>query len=573
MNTPYRIRNCLPLCLALAALAGCGGNDVDQAASAQAKRIVPQRKTAASDYRDLVQDLYVAYFGRPADPGGLSNFENALLAAGAPTNLQDLVDAYATNGNVRSLVDSFGSSKESQNLYGSTSTTGFVTAVFHNVLGRAPQQGGLSFWSSAIDGGTVTPGNAALSIMAGAEANTTAQGVLDAQLIANRIAVAGSFTAQVTAQNALTAYSGSAAAATARAMLAEVSATTVDTDFASTVNATVTALLNTTPGSAAGPSPMSASAATWTASNNSLCTDITPFYWEIGSQAGSAVSASTNGSSSASPVTASTVFSIASASKWMYSTAMVQMRGAVANISSQDISFLHFTSGYTYMGNFTPGSPECPQGGTVDQCLQQGNPPFNTQNPSTIGIFDYDSGHMENHASQNGLGSDGVRLLQSAMQQQLGSDVNIAYSQPLLAGGIYTTAADYALFLRKILGGQLVMRDALGSSPVCTSMRSPCFSAYSPIPEAWHYSLGHWVEDDSATYGDGSFSSAGAFGFYPWIDASKTYYGVISREDQSAAASGEQGGYASAQCGRLIRHAWMTGVNQSDSLPDLPASQ
>jgi len=571
MNTLYRMRNCFPICLALAALAGCGGGNVDQAASPQAKRIVPQRKATADDYRGLVQDLYVGYFGRPADPGGLGNFESALQAAGAPTDLQSLVGAYATNSNVRSLVDSFGSSKESQTLYGSTSTNGFVTAIFQNVLGRAPLQGGLSFWSNAIASGSVTPGNAALSIMAGAEANTTAQGLLDAQLIANRIAVADSFSAQVSAQNALTAYSGSAAAATARAMLAEVSATTVDTDFASTVNATVTALLNTTPGSAAGPSPMSASAATWTASNNSLCTGIAPFYWEIGNQAGSAVSASANGSSSASPVTAGTVFSIASASKWIYSTAMVQMRGAVAKISSQDIGFLHFTSGYTYMGNYTPGSPECPQSGTVDQCLQQGNPPFNAQNPNTIGIFDYDSGHMENHASQNGLGGDGVRLLQSAMQQQLGSDVHIAYSQPLLAGGIYTTAADYALFLRKILGRQLVMRDALGSSPVCTSMRSPCFSAYSPIPEAWHYSLGHWVEDDPATYGDGSFSSAGAFGFYPWIDATKTYYGVIAREDQGAAASGEQGGYASAQCGRLIRHAWMTGVNQSDSLPDLPA--
>ncbi len=572
MRKCRRTNVCLPIFLVLAALAGCGGEHVDQNAPMEAKRILPQRKTTASDYRDLVQDLYVAYFGRPADPGGLSNFEAALQAAGAPTNLQGLVAAYATNGNVKSLVDSFGSSKEAQNLYGSTSTSGFVTAVFQNVLGRAPQESGLTFWSNAIASSSVTSGNAALSIMAGAEVNTTAQGLLDAQLIANRIAVADSFTTQVTTQNALAVYSGSAAAATGRAMLAEVGATTADAEFASTVSATVAALVNTTPGAAAGPNPMSASAATWTASNNSLCTNITPFYWEIGNQVSSTVNGSVNGSGSVSPVTATTVFSIASASKWIYSTATVQMRGAVANISSQDISFLHFTSGYTYMGNYAPGSPACPQSDTVDQCLQQGNPPYNAQNPQTVGIFDYDSGHMENHASQNGLGGDGVRLLQSAMQQQIGSDVSIAYSQPLLAGGIYTTARDYALFLRKILGGKMVMHDVLGSSPVCTSMQAPCYSAYSPISEAWHYSLGHWVEDDPATHGDGSFSSAGAFGFYPWIEATKTYYGVISREDQSAAASGEQAGYASAQCGRLIRHAWMTGVNQSDSLPDLPAS-
>ena len=56
-------------------------------------------------------------------------------------------------------------------------------------------------------------------------------------------------------------------------------------------------------------------------------------------------------------------------------------------------------------------------------------------------------------------------------------------------------------------------------------------AANTPVPstESWHYSIGHWVEDDPAV-GDGAFSSAGAFGFYPWIDASKTYYGVLARE-------------------------------------------
>ncbi len=63
------------------------------------------------DYRDLVQDLYVAYFGRPADSNGLSNFESALLVAGAPTDIQGLVQAYASNSSVKNLIDSFGTSK------------------------------------------------------------------------------------------------------------------------------------------------------------------------------------------------------------------------------------------------------------------------------------------------------------------------------------------------------------------------------------------------------------------------------------------------------------------------------
>ena len=95
----------------------------------------------------------------------------------------------------------------------------------------------------------------------------------------------------------------------------------------------------------------------------------------------------------------------------------------------------------------------------------------------------------------------------------------------------------------------------LGTTPVCTN-RSNCSSAlFSPVPtsESWHYSIGHWVEDDPKI-GDGAFSSAGAFGFYPWIDAGKTSYGVIGR------MAAEGSGFDSAKCGRLIRKAWATGV-------------
>jgi hypothetical protein len=52
--------------------------------------------------------------------------------------------------------------------------------------------------------------------------------------------------------------------------------------------------------------------------------------------------------------------------------------------------------------------------------------------------------------------------------------------------------------------------------------------------------------------GDGAFSSPGTYGFYPWVDATRTIYGVLGRE----APSGQ--GYPSAVCGRLIRRAWVT---------------
>ena len=58
--------------------------------------------------------------------------------------------------------------------------------------------------------------------------------------------------------------------------------------------------------------------------------------------------------------------------------------------------------------------------------------------------------------------------------------------------------------------------------------------------------------------GDGAFSSAGAFGFYPWIDTSKRYYGIVARQDFFSARAGVD----SAYCGRVIRKAWVTGTAQ-----------
>jgi hypothetical protein len=189
---------------------------------------------------------------------------------------------------------------------------------------------------------------------------------------------------------------------------------------------------------------------------------------------------------------------------------------------------------------------------------------FSSQNPATVGVFDYDGGHEENHAGQlqpeiNGLDTS---ALGAAIAGELGiSGVTLRYNQPLLAGGIYGTADDYTPLLRGVLSGRLQMLGALGKNPVCAwTGASTCNAAYSPIVTVhWHYSMAHWVEDDP-TSGDGAFSSPGAFGFYPWIEANKSYYGVIARE--APTGTGTQNGLASAQCGHALRAAWESGTPQ-----------
>ncbi len=318
------------------------------------------------------------------------------------------------------------------------------------------------------------------------------------------------------------------------------------------------------------PTATSAAAAAATAQNNAQCTPIQPFYWEVGN-ATSALASGSATPSGGTAVLSSTKFSIASASKWIYGMYVVQQRGGAANLTANDINFLTFQSGYSYMGSDT-SSAACtaPASGadSINHCLTLPSSTsgkfFDSQNPATIGVFDYDGGHEENHAGQfqpeiNALDTS---ALGPAIASGLGvAGITLRYNQPLLAGGIYGSADDYSPLLRAVLSGQLGMLNALGTHAVCAwSVGGGCNAAYSPVyTEHFHYSIAHWVEDDP-TSGDGAFSSPGAFGFYPWIEANKQFYGVISR---AAPANGAiQNGLQSSLCGHEIRAAWESGQPQ-----------
>ena len=253
MKSPHALHLLPALALGLiltGSLSGCGGNSGSNSGNnaleaTSARQVRGAQKTAETNpYATLVQQLYVSFFGRPADPTGLANFETALANANAPENAQSLLQIYNTGTNpaVNSLVNSFGTSAESQALYGNGTTTQFVQAIFNNVLDRQPAQSGLDFWVDAINSGQVTRGSASLQIMEGALTNTTAQGLLDQTLINNRIAVAMSFTSEIQTAAELRGYAGATAAATARAMLATVTATTNLSSFATTVDSTVESL-------------------------------------------------------------------------------------------------------------------------------------------------------------------------------------------------------------------------------------------------------------------------------------------------------------------------------------------
>lgn len=300
-------------------------------------------------------------------------------------------------------------------------------------------------------------------------------------------------------------------------------------------------------GGAPGDPPLTDAVRTAAAQSTALsasndCAPVRPFYWEIGDGAGRRASGSTDGAT----YSASTVMNIASASKWLYAAYVAEARAGVLSAMA-DVPYLNFSSGYTEFSLCLPGQ-------TVAQC--QSLPANDGQVPADVGRFVYSGGHMQKHAVDIGLGGLPNAGLATEIRAKLGTDIQLSYSQPQLAGGAVSSAADYARFLRKLIRNELTLRPLLATQKLCASNAAcgrPGVTTPAPATEVWNYSLGHWVEDDPVV-GDGAVSSAGAFGFYPWINKARDTYGIVARE----ASAGT--GFESVRCGRLIRKAWETGV-------------
>lgn len=322
-------------------------------------------------------------------------------------------------------------------------------------------------------------------------------------------------------------------------------------------------------------------AAQSTATSNAACSSITPFYWEIGDVNG-VLASGTGGNNSTTAPNSATVMEIASASKWLFGTYALQRSGYASIQSAGNIGYLNFTSGFDNMGTLTCGLTD-----TVSACFNAvstkggHNSDFHS---ADVGKFYYDGGHLQAYATNiAGLGgyydsnTGNQPQLAVEIQAQLGQDIALQYQNPGLAGGAKTSAADYARFLRKILNGTLTISNYLNANAVCAwTNLGDCNALYSPINqsaagpnndvsnEKWHYSLAHWIEDDPGV-GDGSYSSPGAFGFYPWIDKTKTYYGILARYDAAGIMPTDptKAPYiTSVNCGRTLRKAWLAGVAQ-----------
>ena len=225
--------------IASLSLASCGGDTSTTAAPtvslSSSGKASSQQQAVVSDYHSVVQKIYVGYFGRPADAGGLAFFSERFQVLGAPTDITAMGTAYSANPDVRALIDVFGTSDESKALYPGDNGT-FMDAVYRNLFGRAADPAGKAFWVRALDAGDVTRANAAVNIMAGAQNS-------DVDVINKKMTVASYFTNSLVTPTQRAAYSGLEANVGIRAMLSTVTNTTDTTAFQPTVDAAIAKLV------------------------------------------------------------------------------------------------------------------------------------------------------------------------------------------------------------------------------------------------------------------------------------------------------------------------------------------
>jgi len=169
-----------------------------------------------SAYYSQIQKVYVAYYGRPADPSGLQYWAAQLVANG---------------GNLVSIINAFGNSAESIALYAGATNAAKVTAIYQQLFNRAPDNAGLAFYTNELTTGRMTAASIALNVADGATS-------FDAACLSNKLTVATAFTDALVADSAAAvAYSGVFGVTLARLMISGVTTSASTAQIAGTIDA------------------------------------------------------------------------------------------------------------------------------------------------------------------------------------------------------------------------------------------------------------------------------------------------------------------------------------------------
>lgn len=126
----------------------------------------------------LVQDAYIAYYGRPAEPAGLNFWTGRLLEAG---------------GSLDGIIEAFGLSDEYERRFAGLDDAAFVEQMFLQLFERVPDEAGLQFYVDWLQQGVRTRQTMALDILFGAEGD-------DVEVLGQKRRVAEAYLASVETQ-------------------------------------------------------------------------------------------------------------------------------------------------------------------------------------------------------------------------------------------------------------------------------------------------------------------------------------------------------------------------------------
>ena len=238
----------LAACLSLAVLfTACGGDQPSsppQKVSSGAVR-AQNGNTADALYEPLIQQLYIAYFGRPADPAGLAFHSAAFRQAGLPTTIPALLNAYEANPAVRVYVDGFSNSEEARKLYAADYNLSerFVHNVYDNLFSRRPDDAGAKYWIEFLAARAFNARSTfVLTVLVGARGS-------DAELVAVKLEMAKRFTQSVDAPDKRLTYHGHIANLIVRALIRSAPALAAPGAVQGAIDQTVQRLSNLRAGS------------------------------------------------------------------------------------------------------------------------------------------------------------------------------------------------------------------------------------------------------------------------------------------------------------------------------------
>jgi len=147
-----------------------------------------------------VQQMYVAYFGRPADTAGLDYWTN-------------VVEANA--GATAAVSAAFAASPEYIVTYFGQNNTQIVNNIYQNLFGRDADAAGSAYWANLLTNGTIKVDTIVAEV---AKAALTT----DKEAVENKVAASTAFTAQLDTAAENTGYAGNSALTLAKAFVKSV---------------------------------------------------------------------------------------------------------------------------------------------------------------------------------------------------------------------------------------------------------------------------------------------------------------------------------------------------------------